>query len=108
MKFWRLVRSLWRSIPRTYTLWRMGELQIAGKDCYNCVTCGMGMSEPCEHWLDAGPGLYRAEQNEKNEHEHVCALCGKSYGCRLEENDWFGRHKLPPICVKCENRLQPQ
>lgn len=62
MKYWRLIKRLVRGARRSYTVWRMNELELAGKDCYNCVSCGMAMSEPCEHWLNTEIGNDEAGQ----------------------------------------------
>jgi len=50
MKYWRLLQCLLRSFPRTYTVWKMNEIALAGGTLYSCATCGMARSQPCEHW----------------------------------------------------------
>lgn len=49
-KYWRLLRSVQRGISRSYTVWKMNEACRAGHELYSCATCGMGDTEPCEHW----------------------------------------------------------
>lgn len=51
MKFWRLAKAFWKSIPRTFVVWQMNEASRAGKTLYSCTNCGMARTSPCEHWL---------------------------------------------------------
>ena len=52
MKYWRLLKTIWRGIVRSYGVWQMNEVVLAGKELYSCASCGMARTEPCEHWLD--------------------------------------------------------
>lgn len=49
MKYLRLLKSVLRSIGRTYRVWQMNEVELSGRELHSCVECGMALDTPCIH-----------------------------------------------------------